>query len=839
MPRPASRWRSPRDRAARVSDLSYDVSRFTIPPQGASRSTARLTATFALSDATRRSRSTSRSRPITSQAVEAERRSESRRVIQRPRRAFRRRARRGRERDRVRVRRRRRVAQPQRRLPVLALRAGAGVAGDALLRSARPEGALAADARRPVGLGGGVERRARPVARRRPDDVEPDLRRDAAAPDVPLRVRRRQVQHRDGRARTAGRSGCSIARPTPRRSRATATPIFDLHARALAWLEDYTGIPYPFGKFDFVLIPVVPVRRHGARRRDLLQRHGLLLDETATQNQLLGRANVISHETAHMWFGDLVTMKWFNDVWMKEVFANFMAAKIVNPSFPDVNHDLRFLLQNYPAAYDVDRTDGANPIRQELANLNEAGSLYGAIIYQKAPIVMRQLERLIGRRRVSRRPARVPEGARVRQRDVARSGRRARRAHAGGPRGVEPRLGRRAGPAGDPHGRADRERRDRRGWRSGRRIRAAAASSGRSAAGPRRVGGRGMHAIDVTIDGAETRVDRRRPVPGAGVDAAGRRRPRLRLLRSDAGDARVPGAVAARDRRSADARRRARRAVGVDARGPRGRRRACSTTLLAALPRETDELNLQQMLDDVRAAFWRFTPADDRAARRAESSSRCCARGSTARTTTSAKAAWFDALRSVATTPDDVAWLEQVWRRDGEDPRPAARRDRRGRPRAATWRSATWPSAEAMLDDAAGAASKPRSQGAIRVRHAGALARRGRPRRVLREPEGRRRTGGARPGCSTRCATCIIRCVRRSSKKYVRPALDLVREIQRTGDIFFPEALGRRDAQRLPVRRRRPPTCALHRHSCRPTTRRGCAGCCCRRPIRCSGRRSC
>src|SRR6185503_14867019 len=80
----------------------------------------------------------------------------------------------------------------------------------------------------------------------------------------------------------------------------------------------------------------------------------------------------------------------------KEVFANFMAAKIVNPSFPAVNHDLRFLLDNYPSAYSVDRTAGSNAIRQPLANLNEAGSLYGAIIYQKAPIVMRQLETLVG-----------------------------------------------------------------------------------------------------------------------------------------------------------------------------------------------------------------------------------------------------------------------------------------------------------------------------------------------------------------------------------------------------------------------------------------------------------
>ncbi len=121
-----------------------------------------------------------------------------------------------------------------------------------------------------------------------------------------------------------------------------------------------------------------------------------MLEESATQNQYLGRASVIAHETAHMWFGDLVTMRWFNDVWMKEVFANFMAAKIVNPSFPNVNHDLRFLLSHYPAAYEVDRTAGANPIRQVLDNLNEAGGMYGAIIYQKAPIVMRHLEALLG-----------------------------------------------------------------------------------------------------------------------------------------------------------------------------------------------------------------------------------------------------------------------------------------------------------------------------------------------------------------------------------------------------------------------------------------------------------
>ncbi len=172
--------------------------------------------------------------------------------------------------------------------------------------------------------------------------------------------------------------------------------IFELHARALEFLERYTGIPYPFGKFDFVAIPAFQFGGMEHAGKILYNASGLLLDESATQNQLLGRASVISHETSHMWFGDLVTMRWFNDVWMKEVFANFMAAKIVNPSFPTVNHDLRFLFSNYPSAYEVDRTAGANPIRQPLDNLNEAGSLYGAIIYQKAPVVMRHLEALLG-----------------------------------------------------------------------------------------------------------------------------------------------------------------------------------------------------------------------------------------------------------------------------------------------------------------------------------------------------------------------------------------------------------------------------------------------------------
>ncbi|MBF9142631.1 M1 family aminopeptidase [Hymenobacter properus] len=216
-----------------------------------------------------------------------------------------------------------------------------------------------------------------------------------------------------------GRAMSLLHRETdPAKLRFSLGPIFQLHTNALAFMEQYTGISYPFQKFDFVAIP--DFQYNGMEHVGAIDYKAstLFLDEGATQDQVLARANVIAHETAHMWFGDLVTMRWFNDVWMKEVFANFMADKMVaangTVAVPDPEGNywlgkpldavpppnqlqlLKFVIDHYPAAYGVDRTAGANPIRQPLANLQDAGSLYGNIIYHKAPIMMRQLERLMG-----------------------------------------------------------------------------------------------------------------------------------------------------------------------------------------------------------------------------------------------------------------------------------------------------------------------------------------------------------------------------------------------------------------------------------------------------------
>lgn len=182
----------------------------------------------------------------------------------------------------------------------------------------------------------------------------------------------------------------------PQKVKASEQSIFNLHQASLDFLEAYTQYNFPFQKFDFAVIPGFQYRGMEHVGAVQYRASSMFLDESATQNQELFRAKLIAHETAHMWFGNLVTMRWFNDVWMKEVFANFMADKIVNPEFEAINHELQFLTSHYPRAYNVDRTKGANPIRQRLTNLNSAGSLYGSIIYNKAPIMMRQLELALG-----------------------------------------------------------------------------------------------------------------------------------------------------------------------------------------------------------------------------------------------------------------------------------------------------------------------------------------------------------------------------------------------------------------------------------------------------------
>jgi aminopeptidase N len=179
--------------------------------------------------------------------------------------------------------------------------------------------------------------------------------------------------------------------------RSSIEDVFALHDSALRYLESWTGIAYPFQKFGFVAIPDFQFGGMEHVGNIQYKSSALFLDGSATKDQFNSRNNVISHETAHMWFGDMVTMNWFTDVWMKEVFANFMADKSTEALTGKDVFDLKFLVDHFTLAYGIDRTTGANPIRQDLDNLKDAGTLYGNIIYHKAPIMMRQLERLMGK----------------------------------------------------------------------------------------------------------------------------------------------------------------------------------------------------------------------------------------------------------------------------------------------------------------------------------------------------------------------------------------------------------------------------------------------------------
>lgn len=165
---------------------------------------------------------------------------------------------------------------------------------------------------------------------------------------------------------------------------------------AIEWLEDYTAMPYPFAKYDFVVLPGFQFGGMEHAGATFYNDTRLFLSANPTPDEILRRIELIAHETAHMWFGDAVTMKWFNDVWTKEVFANYFAAAITEPLFPEVNHELNFLRTYKAAAMAQDRTEGRTAIRQSLDNMNNAGLVYNNIIYNKAPVMMRKLAAMMG-----------------------------------------------------------------------------------------------------------------------------------------------------------------------------------------------------------------------------------------------------------------------------------------------------------------------------------------------------------------------------------------------------------------------------------------------------------
>jgi len=166
---------------------------------------------------------------------------------------------------------------------------------------------------------------------------------------------------------------------------------------SMKWQEAFTGVKYPFPKYDLVILPGFQFGGMEHVGATFYNDNTLFLPNNPTPDEQLKRTELISHETSHMWFGDAVTMNWFDDVWTKEVFANYFAAEITAPLFPQLDHELNWLRTYQGAAISQDRTEGRTSIRQPLDNMRFAGLIYNNIIYNKAPVMMRKMVKLMGK----------------------------------------------------------------------------------------------------------------------------------------------------------------------------------------------------------------------------------------------------------------------------------------------------------------------------------------------------------------------------------------------------------------------------------------------------------
>ncbi|HLM02141.1 MAG TPA: M1 family aminopeptidase, partial [Pyrinomonadaceae bacterium] len=175
-----------------------------------------------------------------------------------------------------------------------------------------------------------------------------------------------------------------------------AKETFRLNREAVKYLETYFDFKFPFPKYDLVLIPEFPFGGMEHAGATFLRESSVIFPSEPTANDYISRANLIFHEAAHQWFGDTVTMKWFDDLWLKEGFAEFMAYKTLEKVLPEYNAWKAFYERNKPLAYLTDSTRGTTPIYQEILNLSAAKSAYGNIVYRKAPSFLRQAEFYLG-----------------------------------------------------------------------------------------------------------------------------------------------------------------------------------------------------------------------------------------------------------------------------------------------------------------------------------------------------------------------------------------------------------------------------------------------------------
>jgi aminopeptidase N len=193
-----------------------------------------------------------------------------------------------------------------------------------------------------------------------------------------------------------GLPGLYVRQSKLKRAEEEAPEVQQITADGIKYLEKYFAQPFPFPKYDLVMIPGFAYGGMEHAGATFLREESILFRTAPTHSDILNRDILLLHETTHQWFGDLVTMRWFDDLWLKEGFAQYMAYHALADLKPNENIWKRFYQAIKPAAYGIDSTQGTTPIYQDIANLKDAKSAYGAIVYSKAPGVLKQLAFVLG-----------------------------------------------------------------------------------------------------------------------------------------------------------------------------------------------------------------------------------------------------------------------------------------------------------------------------------------------------------------------------------------------------------------------------------------------------------
>jgi puromycin-sensitive aminopeptidase len=170
----------------------------------------------------------------------------------------------------------------------------------------------------------------------------------------------------------------------------------DIGAASLAFFEGYYGLPYPGDKLDLLAIPDFAAGAMENLGAITFRETALLVDEAAATHSELERiADVVAHENAHMWFGDLVTMDWWNGIWLNEAFATFMEMLAVDAWKPEWQRWTTFGVSR-SAAFAVDGLHSTRPIEFPVGAPREADAMFDVLTYEKGASVLRMLEQYLG-----------------------------------------------------------------------------------------------------------------------------------------------------------------------------------------------------------------------------------------------------------------------------------------------------------------------------------------------------------------------------------------------------------------------------------------------------------